>query len=204
MAVNDAMREQCLRLRTPSVENTFRPQQGCCPDCCSGKEMSRAAQQRAFRSSQQTMVFLVGLAAQEEAKQRCGSSLEENREPFTTSSCKPQIDVRSSCGNGDSWHFLWLEREGPAVRKLPAPLGLHSWVPWAQPGCPLTTAASTAPPQHTSHWQALSTLPGPSGQPCCPSISAATSFRPRAPHGTTAVLLTRLPASTAHRYGETS
>lgn len=80
--------------------------------------------------------------------------------------------------------------------------------PGWQPGCPLTTAASTAPPlshpKHTSHWQALSTLPGPSGLPCFPSISTATSFRPQAPHGTTAVLLTRLPASTAHRYGETS
>lgn len=147
MAVNDAMREQCLRVRTPNVENTFRPWQGCCPDeACSGKEMSRAAQHRAFRSSQQTMVFLVGLAAQEEAQQRCGSSLEENREPFTTSSCKPQIDVRSSCGNGDSWHFLWLEREGPAVRKLPAPLGLHSWVPWAAAGMPADHSCLHSPP----------------------------------------------------------
>lgn len=150
MAVNGAMREQCLRVRTPNVENTFRPWQGCCPDeACSGKEMSRAAQHRAFRSSQQTMVFLVGLAAQEEAQQRCGSSLEENREPFTTSSCKPQIDVRSSCGNGDSWHFLWLEREGPAVRKLPAPLGLHSWVPWAVAGMPADHSCLHSPPPST-------------------------------------------------------
>lgn len=47
---------------------------------------------------------------------------------------------------GTPGHFLWLEREGPAVRKLTAPLGLHSWVPWAAAGMPTDHSCLHSPP----------------------------------------------------------
>lgn len=114
------------------MENTFCPRRAAAPTKpAPGRRCQELPSSVPSVQSQQTMVFLAGPAAQEH------SSLVENREPFTTSSCKPGIDVRSSCGKGIS---CGLKEKVQLCGRSPA-----RWD--STPGCLLITAA--AQPPHT-------------------------------------------------------